>query len=206
MLSHIWLTLDIFSWKRNRLLLGRPFLVTDYRTTRKSARPEKLVLTFRVWPPSVHTFIFRRISNFISGGNIHTLLKLKKILESFSRKQPNCVLELIWRTLVFERRMFIFTERWSVTNRLLNAEQEWNLTKRSGASVSHVCLYTATDRETKPLTHLFVLRGTQNVEIKICGSIIFTAKIFPHIRYVYETVNKKEEPQPVPPLRAPSGD
>jgi hypothetical protein len=59
--SHIWMTLTTVHWKINPLLLHGPLLATEYRTTIKSVGLVKWVLAkslFRVWVPSVCTFIF----------------------------------------------------------------------------------------------------------------------------------------------------
>jgi hypothetical protein len=57
-LSHIRLTLAALPWKRNRLVLGRPLLATEYETTIKSlwmANPSSRKLTFHVLILSART-------------------------------------------------------------------------------------------------------------------------------------------------------
>jgi hypothetical protein len=62
-LSHIRLTLitSVLPWKRNRLLFGRPFMVTEYRTTMKFRLIGKAAyakLIFRIWTLIARTTIF----------------------------------------------------------------------------------------------------------------------------------------------------
>jgi hypothetical protein len=56
--SHIRLTMTTLSWKRNRLLLGKPFFVTEYRTPVKQVSTNS---TFRICNPSARADIFLNI-------------------------------------------------------------------------------------------------------------------------------------------------
>jgi hypothetical protein len=61
-LSRIWLTMPALPRKGNRLLLGRPLLVTEYGTAVNSVRPVATEPSFRIWAHSARPCIFMKVS------------------------------------------------------------------------------------------------------------------------------------------------
>jgi hypothetical protein len=106
------LTVDLPRARHNILLVGRPLLITEYRTTIKSAPPVRRVSVkskFHFWTPRSRSVILLKIARaqICLGGGLRKLLKSVRIVEAVSEKLPLLFLWLVWKIPVSGPRMFV---------------------------------------------------------------------------------------------------
>jgi hypothetical protein len=121
-------------FKCNRLMLCRPLVITEYRTTMKSFRPTKPVSTestFRFWTYTACTVILFKIPPVILCWKLFYTNYWNLITAVFERTS----IYLLWA------RKFTFTAHPPTLDGLLNAGYQQDSSNRLDASEAHVGLF-----------------------------------------------------------------